>query len=84
MLQREVGGVVSSIFRDMDQAVAVHRASGTVKDWSLRRRHFWRIFSAPTCCSSQHFLGLDVDYPDAFAGWHFWSSIGSYIFAAAC
>jgi cytochrome c oxidase subunit I len=65
------------------------KMSGYKYSEALGKLHFWLSFiGANVIFFPQHFPGLAgmprryADYPDAFAGWNFVSSIGSYIFAA--
>jgi cytochrome c oxidase subunit I len=65
------------------------KMTGYMYSEALGKLHFWLTFiGANVLFFPQHFLGLAgmprriADYPDGFAYWNGWSSLGAYITAA--
>ena len=62
------------------------KMSGYMYNERLGNLHFWLLFIGVNLVFfPQHFLGLAgmprryIDYPEVYAFWNFWSSIGAYI-----
>ncbi len=65
------------------------KITGYMYNETIGKLHFWLTFVGVNIVFfPQHFLGLAgmprrvADYPDAFAGWNYVSSIGAYVSAA--